>query len=169
MGAEVKPTLRSANRLLRDGILALSKVQSNGIRIDKRYLTTELEGIKKKREEIKAGMESDENVKWWKKKFGQAFNLNSNDQLSEVLFDHMGLQPTKMTASGKASADASALEELVETYDVQMLKDIVAPKAEQGGRHLHRRDTEGNWRGRPSPSLLPPPHGSHVPLQLHWR
>lgn len=126
MGAEVKATLKSANRLLRDGILALSKIQSNGIRIDRNYLQKELQGIQKKREEIKAGMESDENVKWWKKRFGQAFNLNSNDQLSEVLFDHMGLEPVKTTASGKACADASTLEELVETHDIPMLKSIVA-------------------------------------------
>jgi DNA polymerase-1 len=44
---------------------------------------------------------------------GGEFNINSNPQLREVLFDRLGLPPSKRTATG-LSTDASVLQELAE-------------------------------------------------------
>ena len=122
---KASPRLKEANQLILDGILALSQVQSNGIRIDRQYLLNELDGIKKKRVELLDGIENDPNLKWWKKTYGSTFNLGSDDQLMDVLFEHMGLTPTKETKSGKPSVDAAALEELVEETDSLLLKTLM--------------------------------------------
>jgi len=54
-------------------------------------------------------------------KVGTAFNLNSPQQLSEALFDHMGIEPpdrTKKTATGFYSTSASVLETLRAKHEV---------------------------------------------------
>lgn len=122
---KVSPRLKEANKLILDGILALSQVQSNGIRIDTDYLKNELAGIKAKRAELLDAIENDKNLKWWKKTYGDKFNLGSDEQLSDVLFEYMNLEPTKTTASGKPSVDAGALEELVEQTDSLLLKTLM--------------------------------------------
>jgi len=52
---------------------------------------------------------------------GKAFNVNSTQQLSEVLFQRLGLEPpdrTKKTASGHYSTSAAVLEELRGKHEV---------------------------------------------------
>ncbi len=43
---------------------------------------------------------------------GVEFNVGSTKQLAEVLFDHLGLEPPKKTATGARSTDNEVLEEL---------------------------------------------------------
>lgn len=121
----ISPKLKEANQLLLDGILALSQIQSNGIRIDQKYLLNEMQSIKTKREELLDGISGNPDLKWWKKTYGDRFNLGSDEQLSDVLFNHMGLEPTKKTSSGKPSVDASSLEEMVEETDSELLKTLM--------------------------------------------
>jgi len=50
---------------------------------------------------------------------GRPFNLNSRDQLETVLYDELGLKPTKKTAkTGKRSTSASALEALLGAHPI---------------------------------------------------
>ncbi len=60
---------------------------------------------------------------------GHKYNLNSSQQLGEVLFKELGLPPTKRTKTGY-STDASALEGLKHVID-QGESDDVDPKALQ--------------------------------------
>jgi len=48
---------------------------------------------------------------------GEEFNINSPKQLSKVLFQSLGFQPTKKTKTG-FSTEMSVLEELAETYEL---------------------------------------------------
>ncbi len=43
---------------------------------------------------------------------GQPFNLASPKQLQEILFDKLGIKPTKKTPSGTPSTDEDVLQEL---------------------------------------------------------
>ncbi len=43
---------------------------------------------------------------------GEPFNVNSTDQLREILFDRLGLPVAKKTSTGKPSTDASVLKKL---------------------------------------------------------
>jgi len=50
---------------------------------------------------------------------GQSFNLNSRDQLEIILYDKLGLKPSKRTAkTGKRSTSASALETLIGSHPI---------------------------------------------------
>jgi len=50
---------------------------------------------------------------------GHPFNLNSRDQLETVLYDELGLKPSKRTAkTGKRSTSASALETLLGAHPI---------------------------------------------------
>ena len=47
---------------------------------------------------------------------GQPFNLSSPKQLQEILFDKLGIKPTKKTPSGAPSTDEDVLQELALDY-----------------------------------------------------
>jgi DNA polymerase-1 len=52
---------------------------------------------------------------------GRAFNIGSAPQLRQVLFDELGLPPTKKTPKGEPSTDAEVLEELAPKHPLPRL------------------------------------------------
>jgi DNA polymerase-1 len=52
---------------------------------------------------------------------GCEFNINSNKQLAEVLFEKLNLPTTRKTRTGGYSTDQSVLEELAESYEIPRL------------------------------------------------
>jgi DNA polymerase-1 len=118
-------TRKDAYQLMHDGSLALSKISGNGFQMDVMYL---------KQAQVKLGEQILEeitefkklpDVKVWMKEYGEAFNTASADQLSWLLFDHLGYEVKKATKSGKASVDVNTLEELLEDTDNPMLKSLM--------------------------------------------
>lgn len=96
--------------MLHDGMIELSIVEANGIRIDmgrlawtKKKLVAKIVGLKRR-------MESDEVWKVWRKRYGVKTNLTSRDQLATVLFEEMGFESTKETDGGKRATDEEALQ-----------------------------------------------------------
>ncbi|MHB0885622.1 MAG: DNA polymerase I [Bacillota bacterium] len=49
---------------------------------------------------------------------GEAFNVNSTQQLGRILFEKLRLQPVKKTPKGQPSTDAEALEALAEEHPI---------------------------------------------------
>ncbi|MFM8943722.1 MAG: DNA polymerase, partial [Actinomycetota bacterium] len=100
-------------RLLEDVELPLSAVlgamQTRGIRLDAAYLggmAAEVRGrMDALREEIVGHA-------------GEAFNLNSPQQLRAILYDKLGLSPGKRTPTGQLSTDASVLEKLRDAHPI---------------------------------------------------
>ncbi|MDO5089223.1 MAG: DNA polymerase I [Leptotrichiaceae bacterium] len=80
----------------------LASMEMYGIKIDKKYF-----------EEYKAELQ--ENIEKVEKEIfslsGEAFNIGSPKQLSEILFEKMGIEPVKKTKTGY-STDVEVLEEL---------------------------------------------------------
>jgi DNA polymerase-1 len=97
---------RGAGELLRDLELPLSRVLADmeraGIKIDVEYLNSLASSMG---EELRA---IEEEIY---RHAGGPFNINSPPQLREVLFERLGLKPTKKTKTGY-STDASVLEKL---------------------------------------------------------
>src|SRR3989338_4481471 len=94
----------------------VKKMEDYGILIDKKY-------FEKLSKEYHA--ELDILTKKIYKMAGAEFNINSPKQLSEVLFDKMGMKTTKKkNASGSFSTKVSVLEELEEDYPI--IKEILA-------------------------------------------
>jgi DNA polymerase I len=81
----------------------LARMEHAGIGVDRAYL---VELGDRLRAEL-AGLEREIH-----QAAGEPFNVNSTDQLREVLYDRLGLPVLKKTSTGKPSTDASVLEKL---------------------------------------------------------
>ena len=86
----------------------LVTMQSNGISLDAHVLHEMSRDLDKQLKELEVDTYN---------AVGHAFNLNSPQQLSEVLFNELGLPKTKRTKTGY-STDAAALEMLKEAHPV---------------------------------------------------
>jgi DNA polymerase-1 len=90
----------------------LAGMEMAGIKLDSAFLDEFGAGLESRLAEIEVQIF---------KQCGQEFNLNSPQQLSEILFEKLGLQPpdrTRKTASGFYSTAASVLEELQSAHPV---------------------------------------------------
>lgn len=122
---QVSASRKDANQLLFEGALALSKVQSNGIKMDVEYMHRAVKELEQKAEEELDKFNKCPEVKYWKRKYGDAFNPASDDQLAHVLFKHLKYKPKKKTATDKNSVDVNVLEELLEETGNPMLKSLM--------------------------------------------
>ena len=82
--------------------LVLARMEKMGIAVDKQLLEVFRDDLEKKISLLETEIY---------KKAELEFNINSPQQLGKVLFDHLGLTPTKKTKTGY-STDAETLEEL---------------------------------------------------------
>jgi len=108
--------------LLIDGAQALADDEENGLVVNLSYIQQQREHINKRVEVLKKRVLDSEGGKIWKSTFPTP-NLGSNPQLATVLYDKMGLTPTKVTKKGNASVDDEALETLAES--VPLVEDIL--------------------------------------------
>ena len=80
---------KGAVNLMMEGALALSKIQSNGIKMDMEYLFGAEKKLKRLTADEMAHFLSLDDVKYWKRwaaKEGLEFNPGSDDQLAHILF-----------------------------------------------------------------------------------
>ena len=99
--------------LLRDVELPLSAVlarmQSFGIALDVDYLQEMSEKVGDRMATLEADIYRDA---------GEEFNLNSPPQLRVILYEKLGLTPTKRTSKGALSTDADVLEKLRDRHPI---------------------------------------------------
>lgn len=123
---QVSATRKDAHELMHEGTLALSKITSNGIYIDVPYLKRTRKQVRKQIEIESEAIAEYPEIRWWRRKYGENFNLNSNQQLGDVLFNHLGYEPPdKRTKAGKVKLDAEILEEIAENTGNEMLGKLV--------------------------------------------
>ena len=96
----MKPNSKDAYKLLHDGVLALSRIEQNGIRVDTDY-------IKRKKIEITQTISELENqfyetkfFKDWEKSTISKVNINSPQQLRQYLYITKKYKIPKETESG---------------------------------------------------------------------
>ncbi len=93
-------------------IPVLSEMEMNGVLLDTDYLSELSETLNNNIQVLKTTV---------KEIVGYDFNLNSTQQLSTALFDHIGLSPprgTRRTASGHYSTAAGVLNNLQDSHEV---------------------------------------------------
>jgi DNA polymerase-1 len=109
----MKPSLPEAYRLFHDGTLALAQMEHNGIRVDETYLDRTINkatnGIAAIEEKIK---QDPIWKKTWTRRFGDRRNLDSPQQLGEVVFRCLGHKTKGLTATGKFSTDEAAFVDI---------------------------------------------------------
>lgn len=100
---------KEAYKLFHDGTIALSEIESNGIRVNLDYLNKEIENVKTQIKDNMTKIKEDPINKTWKRRFGNRTQLGSKAQLAEVIFKVLGHQEKKeKTAKGHTASDEGA-------------------------------------------------------------
>jgi DNA polymerase-1 len=100
----------SALRLLQDGVVALARVEHDGVRVDVDYLKASLEQTSRKCTRLREQLMSDPVWSKWTRRFRDRSKLDSRQQLGEVLFDVLGFHSEAITTTGRHQVDEAALE-----------------------------------------------------------
>lgn len=102
-----------AMKLFHDGVKALSQVESNGIRVNVEYVTSQIVLLEKQIAVNNHELKKDPIYKMWKRRFGDAAKIGSKDQLAEVIFRVVGHEIKKgFTATHKLASDEAAYNHL---------------------------------------------------------
>jgi DNA polymerase I-like protein with 3'-5' exonuclease and polymerase domains len=125
-----KVASKFAYKLFHEGLRALAVVEEAGIKIDTSLLKKTTKDVHQSIAEKTAALKQDPVYKIWRKRYGEKTNLGSRSQLSEVLFNCMGIEkPQTRTATGRDKADEDTLErvqlDFVKEYiSVEKLKKL---------------------------------------------
>jgi DNA polymerase I-like protein with 3'-5' exonuclease and polymerase domains len=142
-------TTAAANEILLKGQLALSAVESRGVRVDMEYLDGAIESTKEKIARKLRKLESGSVWRTWKRAFGDKANMGSRPQLAQVLYGELGYEPHGVTAGGdRLRTDKAALEKIdhpfVKRYaEAESLKKTLATNLLGIKRECVERD--GHW------------------------
>lgn len=115
------PNTYDGYKLIHDGVLALADAEENGMRIDTEYCKKQQVHLTRRVKHTEKKIERHEEVKLWRKKYGKKFNIDSNTQLSDILFNDMGYESHIKTDLGNPSVSQAALEQL----DIPIVVDLV--------------------------------------------
>lgn len=103
-----------ALKLFHDGMKVLSKIESNGIRINEEYLIQQIAAVEQSIVINEKELKQDPIWKRWKRRFGESANLGSKDQLAAIIFRELKYENRKgYTATRKLASDEAAYAHLV--------------------------------------------------------
>lgn len=122
--SRLHPATADALRLWHDGCEELAVVQHNGIRIDVDYLQAKRVELRAD-EAVRVGRLKESEV-WrvWRKRFGQKALITSEQQLSDVLFSMMKIEPPDGTRRNKNGKFAVS-EEILDKIDHPFVRDLM--------------------------------------------
>jgi DNA polymerase-1 len=118
---KVEPASIQAYQLFHDGAIALSSATANGIHIDVDYCIKQEKHLERRIRYSRRKIEGTEIGKKWKKKYKSNFNLDSDDQMGDILFNEFDYEPQVRTEKGNASVSQAALEQL----DIPIVEEIL--------------------------------------------
>ncbi len=105
----MKPVTKQAYDLFHEGVLALSQVEADGMRIDVPRLDRTIEKTAAKIERMTERLKRDEVWRLWRRRFGDRAKIGSRHQLGKILFGEMAYKIDAVTDKGKAKMDGDAL------------------------------------------------------------
>lgn len=119
----LSPKLKEANDLFLKGELALIDIEEAGIAINEKHFKDSKIQLEKRIKFIENKLQSGEEAILYQKVTGEKLLLSSPQQLSKLLYDYMGMKPTKPTEKGTSfSVDQSVLEQLDTPFTNLLLK-----------------------------------------------
>lgn len=118
-----RPNQLKAYQLTHDGILAFAKAERHGICIDVDYCEKRTKLLTRTIEKEREALKETKLFQVWQKEFKEKTNLDSNHQLSKILYENLKIKVLKETAKGKGSTDEDTLHRLEDK--VQGLSHIV--------------------------------------------
>lgn len=93
-----------AYQLFHEGCVALSQVETNGMKVDEDYLHKAIENTSTKIKILTNKLKDKEIYRVWKRTYGDRMNIDSPQQLGKVLFDVMGYPCSKYTGKSRQAA-----------------------------------------------------------------
>ncbi len=110
-------TTPEANRLLTEGTLALSEIETTGIRVDRAYLENSITSVTARIKEAEADLRADDVYNKWRKRYGDKTNTASSEQLAGIVYGVLGHKPKKFTAkTQREAADEDAFGHINEPF-----------------------------------------------------
>ena len=126
---KVKANRQEGYQLLHDGLIELSKVEANGIRIDLQRLERTKEKLTSKLRLLRAEMEESDVWRVWRKRYGERANLTSREQLGNVLHVELGFEVNGETETGRPSMDEESLQKVDHPFVEKMIRFLKYDKA----------------------------------------
>ena len=121
-----------AYKLMHRGTQAFAEIENHGMRVDVDYCKKQMAHLTRRIDYVKNKLQHTEEVVKWKKIYGDKFNMDSNPQLADVLFNHFGYETEVLTAKGNPSASQESLESI----GLPITEDLILMR-----RLLKARDT----------------------------
>ena len=125
----INPRTQDAYQLFHNGILALSRAESQGIRVDVEYIQNKKNHLTRKIERLEQQFaETSFYSKWRDSQTGEV-NIHSPTQLANYLYKIKRVRILKKTASGQGSTDEDTLKqlnipELEKLLEIRKLKKV---------------------------------------------
>lgn len=120
----LNPKSKAAYKLFHKGILAFSRAEMQGIRVDVPYAEKKKARLTKKIERLENNLYQTKFYRHWSHHSKSKPNINSNTQLAYFLYKVKKLEPAKLTESGKGSTNDESLGQL----NIPELNDILKIK-----------------------------------------
>ena len=108
----MKPISREAYNLFHEGQIVFAEIEKKGIRVDLNYLIKEKESISNKILKAERTIWKTKEMRKWKSVSGSKTNIDSNIQLSHLLFKRLKYRPTKETKRGNPAVDDEVLRKI---------------------------------------------------------
>jgi DNA polymerase-1 len=109
---KINPKSYEAYKLLHDGILAFSRAEQQGIRVDIDYVIEKKAWVTRRMDKLENAFKETNTYKHWAHAVKGKININSGTQLSHFLYNIKKIDPTKFTTTGKGATDEEALRQL---------------------------------------------------------
>ena len=108
----IKPTGIHGYQLLHEGMLVLSEMERNGLHVDIDYCKKQEAHLARRISHLQKKFEHSDLAKKWKSVYKGNFKMSSNQQLADILFNHLGYEPKILTAKNAPSTKEAALEQV---------------------------------------------------------
>ncbi|HDN17638.1 MAG TPA: hypothetical protein ENF41_01135 [Candidatus Bathyarchaeota archaeon] len=106
------PSRLDAYQLLHDGILAFSRAEAVGIKIDVDRCRSEIDRLSELIVDLELRLKKTKLGRLWKHVYNTKTNYNSDYQLANLLYNKLKLEPIAYTVGGNPSVDKNSLSKL---------------------------------------------------------
>jgi len=141
------PNFQKAYKLFHEGIIAFSRAEQQGFRVDMDYVEKKKVELTRKINRVEKRFKETNFYKHWVHSFSSKVNIDSDTQLRVFLYNIKKLKPSKLTTSGKGSTDEDTLKKLnlpelnllIQRSKLKRLRDVNLDgySKEQINNHLH--------------------------------
>jgi DNA polymerase-1 len=104
--------MAEAYKLMHNGVLAFSRMEHQGLRVDIEYIHRKKEELTKEIKKLEISFKETPFYIKWRKSTQKPINIYSHIQLGTFLYDRLKLESPKKTKSGKGSTDEDTIKQL---------------------------------------------------------